>query len=79
MRVIGGRLQEAVDSFDSTKINDRAYVSKFIDIIVAPAVATLGSYPVNPADITWEGEYFHVVTPFNMKLYPEAQTATAVV
>jgi hypothetical protein len=59
-------------------------VDKFIDTVVAPAVCTLTGLPVNSADIvmppvTWEGEYFHVEKPINMKLYPEAQTATALI
>ena len=84
MRVMGSPLQKAVDSFDSTRMKDPAYVCEFIDNIVAPAVCVETGLPVNSADIvmpkvTWEGEYFHVEKPFNMRLYPEAQTATAIV
>jgi hypothetical protein len=82
MRVMGSPLQKAVDSFDSTQMKDRAYVCKFIDDVVAPALCVETGLAVNSADIvmpkvTWEGECFHVEKPFNMKLYPEAQTATA--
>jgi hypothetical protein len=84
MRVMGGPLQKAVDSFDSTRKEERAYVCKFIDDIVAPAVCVETGLPVDSSDIvmpkpTWEGEYFHVEKPFDMRLYPEAQTATAIV
>jgi hypothetical protein len=84
VRVMGGPLQKTVDSFDSTQMKNYAYVSKFIDKVVAPAVCVETGLPVNSANIvmpavTWEGEYFHVKEPFDMKLYPEAQTATAIV
>jgi hypothetical protein len=69
MKIMGGALQQAVDSFDKTKQHDQKYLADFIMNHVAPGLCGFMHVPVDPSHIKWD----FTCERFNYEPYPEAR------
>lgn len=74
VRMIGGTLQEAVDSFDRTRQDDVNYLRDFIETTLAPSLAALIRATVSAAFIKWDAAAgcFQIEQPMKLSLYPES-------
>jgi hypothetical protein len=76
MKMTGGTLQEAVDSFDHTRQADVNYLRDFIETTLAPSLAGFIRETVGAAFIKWDAAAgcFQIDQPMKLSLYPESST-----
>jgi hypothetical protein len=80
MKILGGPLQQAVDSFEKEKQHDKKYVDDFIMNRVAPSLCTFMHIQVDPSHIKWDpicGHFNYEPHPIaRLRFYPDDTSLT---